>query len=68
MGALKSLLAQILGLFVDDGAFAAAIVTWLAFVSLLVPRLHLARKWGGVILFGGIAVILIAGTLRKARH
>jgi hypothetical protein len=67
MRALKSLFAELLGLFVDDGAFAAAIALWVVLVCEVLPRLERARTWGAAVLFGGLAVILIAGTVRRAR-
>ena len=67
MRAIKRALAELLGLFVDDGPFAAAIVLWLAFVYGALSRLDGARAWGAAVLFGGLAVILVAGALRRAR-
>lgn len=65
---LGAILTEIYGLFVEDGPLAAAILAWVAFAALALPRLDVARAWGGPILFAGLAVILIAGSLRGARR
>ncbi len=65
---LRKMLGELFGLFVDDGAFAAAVVIWLAFVALLLPRLNAARTWGGAVLFAGLAVILIASPSPRLRR
>lgn len=67
MRGLKLILTEVYGLFVEDGALAVAVLAWVAVVSLALPRLDVARVWGGPILFAGLAVILIAGALRGAR-
>jgi hypothetical protein len=52
-------------LFVDDAAFAAAIVAWMAGIGALVSRLPPGTWWGAV-LFGGLALILLLGAFRSA--
>jgi hypothetical protein len=66
MSWLKTIIREILGLFVDDGSFALAILVWLAIVWLLVRHLKLPVL-GEVVLFGGLAVILSESTVRFAR-
>ena len=61
------LLREILGLFVDDGSFAIAILVWLALVVVVLPRVAAGARWAGLALFAGLAVILIASVLRFAR-
>jgi hypothetical protein len=63
---LKTILAEILGLFVDDLSFALAIIVWLGIVRLGLPRLNLPAAWNGVILFAGLAAILAGSALRAA--
>jgi hypothetical protein len=63
---LKTILAEILGLFVDDLSFALAIIVWLGIVRLGLPRLKLPAAWNGVILFAGLAAILAGSALRAA--
>jgi hypothetical protein len=63
---LKTILAELFGLFVDDIRFALAIILWLGFIWLGLPRLNLPAAWNGVILFAGLATILAQSALRTA--
>ncbi len=60
--------SEFIGLFVDDGSFAVAIVAWLAFCWLVLPRLGFAPVWLPAILFVGLALILVESALRRARQ
>jgi hypothetical protein len=64
---LKAVLGEIFGLFVDDGRFSLAILVWVGAVWLLLPLLNMPPTWNGVILFAGLAVILVESALRRAR-
>jgi hypothetical protein len=64
---IKTIAAEIYGLFVDDGSFALAILAWLLAAWLLLPRLGLPSALGGPILFAGLAAILVESALRRAR-
>ena len=64
---LKSIAREILGLFVDDGSFALAILLCLALAVALLPRIAPSASWTGPTLFAGLALILIESTLRYAR-
>jgi hypothetical protein len=66
MNALQTILHEILGLFVDDGAFAFAILLWLAVVWLLIRPLQLPIP-AGILLFLGLAAILVESVTRFAR-
>ena len=68
MRGLKAVIAQIFGLFVDDGRFSLAIIVWVGAVWLVLPRLNMLRAWSGVILFAGLAVILAESALHSARR
>ncbi|HEY2131389.1 MAG TPA: hypothetical protein VGH36_00190 [Acetobacteraceae bacterium] len=68
MSWLKTISSEIFGLFVDDGSFALAILVWLALVWLVLPRLALPAAWGGIILFAGLALILLESAMRRARR
>ncbi len=57
----------LLRLFVDDTQFAGAIGAWLAAVWLVVPHLDLPPALAALILFAGLAAILIFGAVRQAR-
>lgn len=67
MNAIKTILHEVLGLFVDDGSFAFAILLWLALVGVLVRPLHLLIA-GGIVLFLGLATILVESVARFARQ
>ena len=64
---LKTVLREILGLFVDEWSFALAILLWLAIVWITLTHLHLHAAAAGIILFAGLALILIESALRFAR-
>ncbi len=65
---LKAIVAELFGLFVDDGAFALAIIVWLGAVRLVLPRLNVPTAWGGIILFAGLALILVESATRRSRR
>jgi hypothetical protein len=58
---------EAIGLFIDDGAFAGAIVIWLVIAGGLLPRVGLPAWLAALLLFAGLAAILIWGALRNAR-
>ena len=65
---LKSIFREVMGLFVDDGSFAAAILVWVALAVAVVPHLAGAVAWIGPALFAGLALILIESVLRFSRR
>jgi membrane protein implicated in regulation of membrane protease activity len=65
---LKSIAREVIGLFVDDGSFAAAILAWAALVALLLPHVTGRASWLGPTLFSGLALILIESVVRFARR
>ena len=66
MAWMKSVAAEFIGLFVDDGSLAVAVLIWLAAAWVLLPRLGLPAPWPPVILFLGLAGILVESALRRA--
>ncbi len=58
---------EVFGLFVDDGGFAGAIVAWIVLAGLVLPRLALPDAGKAILLFAGLAAILLAGAMRRAR-
>lgn len=68
MGWLKTAGQELVSVFVDDGRFALAIVVWLIVLGLGLPHVPLTAAWHGVLLFGGLAAILVESALRKARR
>ena len=64
---IRNILREVLGLFVDEGRFAAAIVVWLGVVRLVLSHLAFTRNTMGIILFVGLGIILIESTIRYSR-
>jgi membrane protein implicated in regulation of membrane protease activity len=65
---LRTIYREILGLFVDDAAFALAILIWLGLVKILMPHLGIPAPWIGIVLFSGLALILAESTIRYAKR
>lgn len=63
---LRTIWRRFLGLFVDDGRFAIAILLWLALVRSVLPWLALPPALPPIILFVGLAVILVESAMRQA--
>ena len=59
---------ELLGLFVDDGSLAVAVLAWVAVAVLIFPRLPIDGGWLAVALFLGLAVILVENLLRAVRR
>ena len=69
MGTLRAILAEIIGLFVDDESLVLARVPWCAGVGaavLLVPRLPVPLA-AAMLLAGGIGIVLV-NVLRATRQ
>ncbi|MEO5866154.1 MAG: hypothetical protein ABIS14_15860 [Sphingomonas sp.] len=67
MNVLRAIISELIGLFVDDGLFATSIVLCAALVGFFAPVAGIPAKWRAVLLFVGLAVILIESVLRRAR-
>jgi len=64
MKILRSIVAELLGLFVDDGGVALAVLGWVVvawLLSWIVPS-----PWPPLILFAGLAAILVGSAVRQA--
>ncbi len=68
MSWISAVLIDIGALFVDDGRLAGAILGWLAVVGLLAAGIGADSRWTGLVLFVGLAVILLENTARRARN
>lgn len=67
MNWLRAIFREIFGLFVDDGSFALMILLWLGLTTFLLPRLEWMPRWRGMIMFAGLALILIGSATRYSR-
>jgi hypothetical protein len=67
MSWVKTVGAELLGLFVDDGRFAVAILLWLLVAGFALKRMDLSGGVGAAILFAGLVLILIENAIRSAR-
>jgi hypothetical protein len=68
MSWIKAIWAEFIGLFVDDGSLAVAVLLWVAAGWLLLPRLGLPSAWPPVVLFAGLVLILAESAVRRARQ
>jgi hypothetical protein len=68
MNWIKAIWAEFIGLFIDDGSLAVAVLVWLAACWLIVPRLGLPPVWPPVLLFAGLILILAKSAVRCARQ
>jgi TRAP-type C4-dicarboxylate transport system permease small subunit len=59
---------ELVGLFVDDGSLAIAVLAWVAIAVLAFPALPIDSGWLAVALFVGLALILVENLLRAARR
>lgn len=64
---IKSILREIVGLFVDDGAFALAIIIWIGLIGWTTSHFSILSGSAAIILFVGLALILIESATRYAR-
>lgn len=60
---------ELVGLFVDDGSLALALIVWVAAAGLLLPYLPAGAQWAAPILFlAGCLAILAENVGRAARR
>jgi len=67
MGALGTALRRLVGLFVDDGSLALAVVVWLCLIALAVALWPAAAGWLALLLGLGLLAILAENVLRTGR-
>jgi hypothetical protein len=67
MGWIRTLFREGYGLFVDDGSLAFAVIAWIGFVKILLFRIPFLNHWQGIIMFAGLASILVESTIRFSR-
>ena len=67
MRLLKTIAAEILGLFVDDGSLVAAVLVWVLAVAIALHVGLLDPLIGAALLGIGLAVLLTENVIRSAR-
>lgn len=66
MNVLRTVFAELIGLFVDDWAFALSILLW---VGVFASPLRAAfGAWAGPALFAGLAAVVLIFVLRRAKR
>ena len=68
MKAVITACREFLGLFVDDGSIAIALILWSAAAGYYLPDLPINAGWDGPILFLGYLLILAENLHRTARR
>ena len=68
MSWIKSALAELFSLFVDDVWFSVAILLWVGLGVLEMPNLPIDPDWDAPLLFAGCAAILVVSTWRAAKR
>jgi hypothetical protein len=66
MNRIKTIWDEFIGLFVDDGNFAVAVLAWPGACWLLLPRLGLPSAWSPMFLFVGLVLVLAESAMRRA--
>ncbi|UIY43385.1 hypothetical protein [Methylobacterium radiotolerans] len=66
MKAIRAIARELIGLVVDDVGFAAAILGWLALVWVLATLAPQLAPWVAILLFCGLAAILVESVLRRS--
>ena len=65
---LRTIAREILGLFVDDGSMAVAILVWLVLAVPAMRHSAPSTRWTGPVLFAGLVATLVESVLRFARR
>lgn len=68
MSGLVTALRELIGLFVEDGAFATGILMWLGAATAALVILAHRPDWGGPVLFLGLAVFLVYNVYAATRR
>lgn len=66
MTILRNIVSELIGLFVDDWAFALLILVWIGLFALPAVRSHIPQT--GLALFLGLAILTLVFVARKARR
>ena len=66
MGALKTIVRELVGLFIDDGSLAAGAVIWAGFCGWGLPLLGVGPRAQAAFLVLGLAALLLENALRAS--
>lgn len=66
MKVIQTIFAELIGLFVDDWAFALLILLWVGVFAL--PVRTAFGIWAGPALFAGLAALVLIFVVRRARR
>jgi hypothetical protein len=67
MSVFKSIVRELLALFVDDYFYAVSIFAWLALAAIVLPLFDISARLATACLLGGLLLILVESTTRFAR-
>lgn len=67
MSIFASIVKEVLGLFVDDGSLALAILVWVGAIATTTYLVPIDGAPLGALLFAGLIVILVENVFRRAR-
>jgi hypothetical protein len=67
MNALRTVVRELVGLFVEDRLFALAIALWLLATGAIAALSIGTPEIRGLVLFLGLAAVLVGGVVRGAR-
>ncbi|GAC1310047.1 MAG: hypothetical protein NVSMB21_17380 [Vulcanimicrobiaceae bacterium] len=67
MNALRTIVTEFVGLFIEDRLFALAIALWIAFAAAMAYYAIGTPELRGLVLFLGLAAVLACGIVRGAR-
>ena len=68
MTALRAAIAELVGMFIDDGQLALTLMALIAIVTLLVKIAGIGGLAGGLLLLAGAIGLLIESVYRDARR
>jgi hypothetical protein len=68
MDRIKAIEHEILGLFVEDVRFSAALAIWIAILGATRPWWQCAPRFAAIALFAGFVLILCENVLHAARR
>ena len=68
MTALRAAIAELVGMFIDDGQLALTLVALIAIVTLLVKIAGIGGLAGGLLLLAGAIGLLVESVYRNARR